>query len=213
MAGFVADWIAGRLRCCQNALRIGSTRAILSGGRCVRGCTWSFRDLGLTASIRQQPAGLRVTFGEMLKLCVYGCLNRVQSSQRLEHEARRDLEVMWLTGGWFPDHKTIADFRKDNGPAIKKVCARFIALCRDGPAAKPQRCHRRRQVRGRKTCMTITSRRARSSAARSRSKTVARYMSQLDAADRQTAEGEEPSERCSSLGRGLRKSFRSLKKK
>jgi hypothetical protein len=57
-------------------------------------------------------------------------LNRVQSSRRLEHEAGRNVEVMWLTGRLAPDHKTIADFRKDNGTAIRKVCARFVALCR-----------------------------------------------------------------------------------
>src|SRR5450756_474930 len=66
----------------------------------------------------------------MLKLYIYGYLNRVQSSRRLEREAGRNLEVMWLTGRLVPDHKTIADFRKDNGPAIKKVCARFVELCR-----------------------------------------------------------------------------------
>jgi len=61
---------------------------------------------------------------------VWKYLNRVQSSRRLEREAGRNLEVMWLTGRLVPDHKTIADFRKDNGPAIKKVCAQFVALCR-----------------------------------------------------------------------------------
>jgi len=66
----------------------------------------------------------------MLKLYIFGYLNRVQSSRRLEREAGRNLEVMWLTGRLVPDHKTIADFRKDNGPAIKKVCAQFVALCR-----------------------------------------------------------------------------------
>jgi transposase len=66
----------------------------------------------------------------MLKLYIYGYLNRVQSSRRLEREASRNLEVMWLTGRLAPDHKTIADFRKDNGPAIKKVCAQFVELCR-----------------------------------------------------------------------------------
>src|ERR1700744_2447717 len=66
----------------------------------------------------------------MLKLYIYGYLNRVQSSRRLEREAGRNLEVMWLTGRLVPDHKTIADFRKDNSPAIKKVCAQFVALCR-----------------------------------------------------------------------------------
>jgi transposase len=67
----------------------------------------------------------------MLKLYIYGYLNRIQSSRRLEREAGRNLEVMWLTGRLAPDHKTIADFRKDNGPAIKKVCARFVELCRE----------------------------------------------------------------------------------
>jgi transposase len=66
----------------------------------------------------------------LLKLYIYGYLNRVQSSRRLEREAGRNVEVMWLTGRLVPDHKTIADFRKDNGPAIRKVCAQFVALCR-----------------------------------------------------------------------------------
>jgi transposase len=66
----------------------------------------------------------------LLKLYIYGYLNRVQSSRRLEREAGRNMEVMWLTGRLAPDHKTIADFRKNNGPAIRKVCARFVALCR-----------------------------------------------------------------------------------
>ena len=64
----------------------------------------------------------------LLKLYVYGYLNRVQSSRRLEREARRNVEVMWLSGRLAPDHKTIADFRKDNGRAIRQVCARFVAL-------------------------------------------------------------------------------------
>src|SRR6202049_1448965 len=66
----------------------------------------------------------------LLKLYIYGYLNRVQSSRRLEHEAGRNVEVMWLTGRLVPDHKTIADFRKDNGSAIRQGCARFVALWR-----------------------------------------------------------------------------------
>ena len=66
----------------------------------------------------------------LLKLYIYGYLNRVQSSRRLEREAGRNVEVMWLTGRLVPDHKTIADFRRDNGRAIRKVCARFMALRR-----------------------------------------------------------------------------------
>src|SRR5687767_8013700 len=66
----------------------------------------------------------------LLKLYIYGYLNRVASSRRLEREAGRNVEVMWLTGRLAPDHKTIADFRKENGAAIRKVCARFVDLCR-----------------------------------------------------------------------------------
>ncbi len=66
----------------------------------------------------------------LLKLYIYGYLNRVQSSRRLEREAGRNVEVMWLLSRLVPDHKTIADFRKDNGPAIRKVCSQFIVLCR-----------------------------------------------------------------------------------
>ena len=66
----------------------------------------------------------------MLKLYVYGYLNRVQSSRRLEREAQRNVELMWLTGRLAPDFKTIADFRKDNGEAIRLVCREFVMLCR-----------------------------------------------------------------------------------
>ena len=66
----------------------------------------------------------------LLKLYICGYLNRVQSSRRLEREAWRKVEVMWLPRRLVPDHRTIADFRKDNGEAIRKVCARFIMLCR-----------------------------------------------------------------------------------
>src|SRR5436309_15919236 len=67
----------------------------------------------------------------LLKLYIYGYLIRVQSSRRLEREAGRNVEVMWLLGRLAPDHKTIADFRKDNGLALRKVCARFVELCRE----------------------------------------------------------------------------------
>jgi len=66
----------------------------------------------------------------MLKLYIYGYLNRVPSSRRLERECQRNIEVIWLTGQLAPDFKTIADFRKDNGPAIREVCRQFVALCR-----------------------------------------------------------------------------------
>src|SRR5438093_2282960 len=66
----------------------------------------------------------------MLKLYIYGYLNRVPSSRRLERECQRNIEMIWLTGQLAPDFKTIADFRKDNGKAIREVCREFVALCR-----------------------------------------------------------------------------------
>ena len=66
----------------------------------------------------------------MLKLYLYGYLNQVQSSRRLEREAQRNVELMWLTGRLAPDFKTIADFRKDNGIAIRLVCREFVMLSR-----------------------------------------------------------------------------------
>src|SRR4051794_21470523 len=78
----------------------------------------------------------------LLKLCIYGYLNRVQSSRRLEREAGRNLEVMWLLGRLVPDDKTVADFRKENGTAIRQVCARFVvAVPRDGSARQGERRH------------------------------------------------------------------------
>ncbi|RKR31266.1 IS1182 family transposase [Paraburkholderia sp. BL17N1] len=68
--------------------------------------------------------------GVMLKIYIYGYLNRVPSSRRLERECQRNVELMWLTGRLAPDFKTIADFRRDNGPAIRNVCRRFVELCR-----------------------------------------------------------------------------------
>ena len=69
--------------------------------------------------------------GLMLRIYQYGYLNQIQSSRRLERECGRNLELIWLTGRLKPDFKTIADFRKDNGRAIRKVCQQFVALCRD----------------------------------------------------------------------------------
>ena len=66
----------------------------------------------------------------MLKLYIYGYLNRVPTSRGLEREAQRNVEVMWLSGRLAPDFKTIADFRRDSGAAIQKVCRQFVVLCR-----------------------------------------------------------------------------------
>src|ERR1700680_4931399 len=126
----------------------------------------------------------------LLKLYIYGYLNRVQSSRRLERESGRNVEVMWLTGRLTPDHKTIADFRKDSGGAIKKICVQFIELCRlmglltktsvaiDGSKFKAVNTRDKNFTRGK-----VERRRARLE------KSVARYLAQLDTADLQ-----EPSE-------------------
>jgi transposase len=122
----------------------------------------------------------------LLKLYIYGYLNRVQSSRRLEREAGRNVEVMWLLGRLVPDHKTIADFRKDNGPALRKVCARFVELCRemgllttasiaiDGSKFKAVNNRDKNFTRAK-----VERRRAQLE------ESVARYLSQLDTADRQ----------------------------
>jgi transposase len=68
--------------------------------------------------------------GLLLKIYVYGYINQIASSRRLEREAQRNVELMWLTGRLAPDFKTIADFRKDNGAGIRATCRRFVDLCR-----------------------------------------------------------------------------------
>src|SRR6201985_3938239 len=67
----------------------------------------------------------------LLKIYIYGYLNHIQSSRRLERECQRNVELMWLTGRLAPDFKTIADFRRDNGGGIRNVCRRFVMLCRE----------------------------------------------------------------------------------
>src|ERR1700733_124340 len=68
--------------------------------------------------------------GLLLKIYVYGYINQIASSRRLERESQRNVEMMWLTGRLAPDFKTIADFRKDNGAAIRAACRQFVELCR-----------------------------------------------------------------------------------
>ena len=122
----------------------------------------------------------------LLKLYIYGYLNRVQSSRRLEREAGRNVEVMWLTTRLAPDHKTIADFRKDNGPAIRKVCARFVALCRQlgllAAASVAVDGSKFKAVNNRDRNFTQAKMQRRMAQIE---KSVARYLDQLDSADRQ----------------------------
>jgi transposase len=122
----------------------------------------------------------------LLKLYVYGYLNRVQSSRRLEREAGRNVEVMWLTGRLVPDHKTIANFRKDTGPAIRRVCARFVELCRTiGLIGEPSVAidgSKFKAVNNRDRNFTRAKMERRMAQIE---ESVARYLHQLDSADRQ----------------------------
>ena len=126
----------------------------------------------------------------LLKLYIYGYLNRVHSSRRLEREAGRNVEVMWLTGRLVPDHKTIADFRKDNGPAIRRVCAQFVVLCRRlgllAAASVAVDGSKFKAVNNRDRNFTVAKMKRRREQIE---KSVARYLDQLDSTDRQ-----EPSE-------------------
>jgi transposase len=143
----------------------------------------------------------------LLKLYIYGYLNRVQSSRRLEREAAHNVDVMWLAGRLVPDHKTIADFRKDNGSAIRKVCAHFVALCRamglltqasvaiDGSKFKAVNNRDRNFTRAK-----MERRMAQIE------ESVARYLQQLDTADRQ-----EPSEALRTKTSGLKEKIEKLK--
>jgi transposase len=121
-----------------------------------------------------------------LKLYIYGYLNRVQSSRRLEREAGRNIEVMWLTGRLAPDHKTIADFRKNNGGAIRKVCSNFVGLCRqlnlfaDASVAIDGSKFKAVNNRDRNFTRAKMQRRMKQI-----EESVDRYLHQLDSADRQ----------------------------
>src|SRR6202051_3169394 len=83
--------------------------------------------VGVTPAATGRP---RYLSSMLLKIYLYGYLNRLQSSRRLEREAQRNIELMWLTGRLSPDFKTIADFRRDNGAGIRNVCRRFVLMCR-----------------------------------------------------------------------------------
>ena len=143
----------------------------------------------------------------LLKLYIYGYLNRVQSSRRLEREAARNLELLWLLGRLVPDHKTIADFRKDNGPALRQVCAHFVGLCRQmgllGTASVAIDGSKFKAVNNRDKNFTkgkVERRRAQLE------ESVARYLAQLDTADRQ-----EPTEALAAKTKHLKEKLVKLK--
>ena len=123
--------------------------------------------------------------GLLLKIYVYGYIDQVASSRRLE--AQRNVELMWLTGRLSPDFKTIADFRKDNGPAIRATCRRFVDLCRrlelfthalaaiDGSKFKAVNARDKNYTRAKKRMDQVEA-------------SIARYMAAMETADRQEGE-------------------------
>ena len=149
----------------------------------------------------------------LLKIYLYGYLNRIQSSRRLERETQRNIELMWLTGRLMPDFKTIADFRRDNGPAIGAACAQFVVLCRqfnlftravvaiDGSKFKAVN-NRDRNFTVAKVAKRIEQVEA----------SIARYLSALDQADRQDDDmAEAKTVRLKEKIAGLRRQMQSLK--
>jgi transposase len=151
----------------------------------------------------------------LLKIYLYGYLNRIQSSRRLERETQRNIELMWLTGRLMPDFKTIADFRRDNGPAIRAVCAQFVVLCRqfnlftravvaiDGSKFKA--------VNNRDKNFTVAKVAKRIEQVEA---SITRYLAALDRADRQDGDvAEAKTGRLKEKIEGLRRQMQSLKER
>ncbi len=149
---------------------------------------------GINPAVTGRPAHLPAV---LLKLYIYGYLSRILSSRRLEREAQRNVELMWLTGRLAPDFKTIAAFRRNNGVGIRNVCKRFIAICRqlnlssqaivaiDGSKFKAVNSRNRNFPRGEiEACQQQINR------------SIQRYLDALETADRtQPAEVEAKTER------------------
>src|SRR5712664_1292029 len=165
---------------------------------------------GMTPAATGRPAYHPST---LLKIYLYGYLNRIQSSRRLEREAQRNIELMWLTGRLAPDFKTIADFRKDNGKAIRAACAQFVVLCRrlnlftravvaiDGSRFKA--------VNNRDKNFTVAKVGKRIEQVDA---SIARYLAALDRADREESDvAEAKSGRLKEKIAGLRRQMQSLK--
>jgi transposase len=149
----------------------------------------------------------------LLKIYLYGYLNRIQSSRRLERETQRNIELMWLTGRLTPDFKTIADFRRDSGPAIRAACAQFLVLCRqfnlftrtviaiDGSKFKA--------VNNRDKNFTVAKVAKRIEQVEA---SIARYLAALDRADREDGDvAEAKTVRLKEKIEGLRRQMQSLK--
>src|SRR4030088_2705450 len=149
----------------------------------------------------------------LLKIYLYGYLNRLQSSRRLDREAQRNIELMWLVGRLAPDFKTIADFRKDNGAAIRAVCRQFVELCRqlglftravvaiDGSKFKAVNNRDKNY-----TVAKVTGRMEQVDAS------IARYLRALDRADREESDiAEAKSVRLKEKIAGLRQQMQALK--
>jgi len=148
-----------------------------------------FHALGFAGATPAQTGRPAYHSSTMLKIYLYGYLNRIQSSRRLEREGQRNIELMWRTGRLAPDFKTIANFRRDNGAAIRAVCSQFVMLCRqlslfgqatvaiDGSKFKAVN-NRDRDYTEHKATMRIEQVEA----------SIERYLAALDRADRETSD-------------------------
>ena len=171
------------------------------------------RALGFSGAVPEATGRPAYHPATLLKIYLYGYLNRIQSSRRLERETQRNVELMWLTGRLMPDFKTIADFRRDNGPAIRAACAQFVVLCRqfnlftqavvaiDGSKFKA--------VNNRDKNFTVAKVTKRIEQVEA---SIARYLGALDRADRQDDDvTEAKTTRLKEKIEGLRRQMRSLK--
>jgi transposase len=140
---------------------------------------------GMQAEVTGRPAYHPAT---LLKIYIYGYLNRIQSSRRLERETQRNVELIWLTGRLMPDFKTIADFRKDDGKAIRQVCREFVVLCRSlnlfSDAIVAIDGSKFKAVNNRDKNFTDRKLKARM---QQLEESITRYLAELDRADRQPA--------------------------
>lgn len=149
----------------------------------------------------------------LLKIYLYGYLNRIQSSRRLERETQRNIELMWLTGRLMPDFKTIADFRRDNGPALRAACAQFVVLCRQfnlfTRAVVAIDGSRFKAVNTRDKNFTVAKVAKRIEQVEA---SIARYLAALDRADREDGDvADAKTVRLNEKIEGLRRQMQSLK--